>query len=191
MALHSVRYFKSRLFIDGHNCKFNKNNVCRCSTPGCPYRVEVATLGSAHGKKRVASVVRVTFPRHWHGGPQERMKERRKRIVHEKAHNARNGECWEVLKEQHDAMQRQVERESAEKMSHLREKLAVEASPSNISACRARRSRTGRRQRAPPRRSSSSPSFLKSSNLPLFAFSLFVIDSFLHLFASLYSNSKQ
>ena len=154
MALHSVRYFKSRLFIDGHNCKFNKNNVCRCSTPGCPYRVEVATLGSTHGKKRVASVVRVTFPHHWHGGPKEHMKERRKRIVHEKALIERKGEGWEALKEQHDAMQRQVERESAEKMSHLREKLAVEASPSSTPTCPAQRSRTGRRQRAPPRRSS-------------------------------------
>ena len=54
------------------------------------------------------------------------MKERRTRIVREQAHNARNGECWEALKAQHDAMQRQVERESAEKMSRLREKLAVE-----------------------------------------------------------------
>ena len=126
MSLHSVRYFKSRLFIDGHNCKFNKNNVCRCSTPGCPYRVEVATLGSTHGKKRVASVVRVIFPHHWNGGPQEHMKERRKLVVQEKALIERKGEGWEALKAQHDAMRRQVERESAERMSHLQEKLAVE-----------------------------------------------------------------
>ena len=80
------------------------------------------------------------------------MKERRKRIVHEKALIERKGEGWEALKEQHDTMERQVERESAEKMSHLREKLAVETYAVQHPHLSGSAIKDLRRQRAHPRR---------------------------------------
>ena len=84
MAEHTVCYFQSRLFIDGHNCRLNKGSVCRCSTSGCPYRVEVSTTSGDSGKRRVLGVVKEVFPLHWHGGPPEEMRARRARIIAER-----------------------------------------------------------------------------------------------------------
>ena len=80
------------------------------------------------------------------------MKERRKGIVREQALIARKGEGWEALKAQHDAMQRQVERETAEKMTLLLEKLAVEAYAVQHPHLSGSAIKDMSRRRAPPRR---------------------------------------
>ena len=64
--MSQIQYIRSRLFIDGINCKFNKDNTCKCSTPGCPYRVKVTTGTNAAGKKAAVGVAQVLFGHHWH-----------------------------------------------------------------------------------------------------------------------------
>ena len=75
-----VEYIRSRLFINGVNCKFDKDDTCQCSTQGCPYRVKVLIARNAAGKKEAIGVAKVLCEHHWHDDTKEPIKDRRRRI---------------------------------------------------------------------------------------------------------------
>lgn len=123
-----IEYIRSRLFIDGINCKFNKDDTCKCSTPGCPYRVKVTTRTNASGKKEAVGVAKVLFDRHWHDVTNitnESVKDRRRRIATERCVISTKGVGWEEMAERHAIMEAKVLREAAGVYSELT-KLKVE-----------------------------------------------------------------
>ena len=103
-----VEYIRNRLFIDGINCKFDKDDTCQCSTPGCPSRVKVVTAINAFGKKEAVAVANVLFEHHWHDETNESVKNKRKRIAAEVRMLTEKADGWEEIAAQHARMKEKI-----------------------------------------------------------------------------------
>ena len=103
-----IEYIRNRLFIDGINCKFDKDDTCQCSTPGCPYRVKVVTAINAFGKKEAVAVANVLFEHHWHDETNESVKNKRKRTAAEVRMLTEKPDGWEEIAVQHARMKEKI-----------------------------------------------------------------------------------